>query len=447
MINYSKKKKYNVKNISFLVILLIIFGCFFLNRKEKIYFPKVEDTPVILKEYFSHGQFLNLKLEINEDLTNAEKISLVLKNKKSEYEIYEFQNKSFSILSTGEVINEGIFLDDFKIGEYFTLVKVEKKVEDKIVPFYYKIQNGTAYDNLEYYTIKNKDGVRKITLYFKTITKDEGIITHMMTTVKKSSDENIYDIAIDPGHGAPDSGTEDKFWGTNEVESTNVLKIGLLLKKKLESIGLKVFITRDDDYFPGHYECANTNLRCQDPYGEQGRVTQVHNSYAKYSFDIHVNNTDYLMDYGGVEVYNSIKRNNNFAKLIADKIVEVVNTTHSRKGHFKTLDPGVYKWYLTQDEVNKTAMSNGYEPYQLKGGQVDYLYAIRETGGISTEAYMDGRNLEYRKNLAYNSNRGVETYLIELGYFSYKPDFEKLTTNHELYAEAIFQAIKEYLQK
>ena len=153
------------------------------------------------------------------------------------------------------------------------------------------------------------------------------------------------------------------------------------------------------------------------------------------------------MDYGGVEVYNSIKRNNNFAKLIADKIVEVVNTTHSRKGHFKTLDPGVYKWYLTQDDVNETAMSYGYEPYQLKGGQVDYLYAIRETGGISTEAYMDGRNLEYRKNLAYNSNRGVETYLVELGYFSYKPDFEKLTTNHELYAEAIFQAIKEYLQK
>lgn len=39
---------------------------------------------------------------------------------------------------------------------------------------------------------------------------------------------------------------------------------------------------------------------------------------------------------------------------------------------------------------------------------------LRETGGIATKAYVDGRNPNYGKNMFYNSNIGVEAYLLEL---------------------------------
>ena len=39
---------------------------------------------------------------------------------------------------------------------------------------------------------------------------------------------------------------------------------------------------------------------------------------------------------------------------------------------------------------------------------------LRETGGIVTGAYVDGRNKEFGKNKYYNSNIGVEAYLLEL---------------------------------
>ena len=39
---------------------------------------------------------------------------------------------------------------------------------------------------------------------------------------------------------------------------------------------------------------------------------------------------------------------------------------------------------------------------------------LRETGGIATSAYVDGRNPSYGANMFYNSNIGVEAYLLEL---------------------------------
>ncbi len=56
---------------------------------------------------------------------------------------------------------------------------------------------------------------------------------------------------------------------------------------------------------------------------------------------------------------------------------------------------------------------------------------LRETGGIATGAYIDGRNKEYGKNNYYNSNIGIEAYLLELGYINNDKDREHVLNNQE----------------
>ena len=70
---------------------------------------------------------------------------------------------------------------------------------------------------------------------------------------------------------------------------------------------------------------------------------------------------------------------------------------------------------------------------------------IRETGGIVTGAYIDGRNTKFGKNLYYNSNIGVESYILELGYIINKEDLKNILTKQNLYTDGICKAIEEYL--
>ena len=70
---------------------------------------------------------------------------------------------------------------------------------------------------------------------------------------------------------------------------------------------------------------------------------------------------------------------------------------------------------------------------------------IRELGGIVTGAYVDGRNKTYGANEYYNSNIGIESYLIELGYINNTDDLNNMLTNKNLYVEAIKNTVKEYI--
>ena len=71
---------------------------------------------------------------------------------------------------------------------------------------------------------------------------------------------------------------------------------------------------------------------------------------------------------------------------------------------------------------------------------------LRETGGIATGAYVDGRNTNYSANKYYNSNIGLESYLIELGYMSVQEDLDNILNNSDAYMQAVAESIKtEYL--
>ena len=64
---------------------------------------------------------------------------------------------------------------------------------------------------------------------------------------------------------------------------------------------------------------------------------------------------------------------------------------------------------------------------------------IRETGGIATGAYMDGRNTAFSKNTFYDSNQGIESYLINFGYI--RTDLQVILEQKNGFIDAITQSI------
>ena len=91
------------------------------------------------------------------------------------------------------------------------------------------------------------------------------------------------------------------------------------------------------------------------------------------------------------------------------------------------------------------AKKNNYEPYNITTS-TPFLYIIRETGGISTSAFVDGRNKAYGKNNYFNSNIGIESYFINLGVMKNEKDLNNVVSNYKSYMEGIVKTIIDYYQ-
>ena len=158
---------------------------------------------------------------------------------------------------------------------------------------------------------------------------------------------------------------------------------------------------------------------------------------AKYVFSIHLNSIKDSNSLSGVEIYAPPKVELNLAKAFADNIVKYAKTQYSNLEVTYKQKEGVYV---------SEAEAAGYEPYNVTS-ETPYLYMIRETGGIATKAYVDGRNTSYGKNKYYNSNIGVEAYLLELGYINNDTDLAKLLNEQDDYVKAIVTTIQEELRE
>ena len=119
----------------------------------------------------------------------------------------------------------------------------------------------------------------------------------------------------------------------------------------------------------------------------------------------------------------------------------ILSLTRSKK------KSGVYVRNFTNVDIKamqNRAKKNNYEPYNVDTS-TPYLYIIRETGSIATKAYVDGRNSSFGKNKYYDSNVGIETYVINLGYSKIEEDMNNLNSNYASYMQAIADAIKAVL--
>lgn len=412
------------KKLKFILILIIIGFCYYnfiyLNDVKRIV-EQVEKENFYIDNYLVFGTHLNISGCINKKLEGN--LNLVLKNTKEEIVIDgNFENEEGkTCFYISDKNNEGIYLDGLKQGNYVLLIK---EGADK----FYTLTNDTEYKNIEYYTITRNNKNNKINIDFNKY-RNKNYLSLKIKNI--SLPENVYDITIDPGHGGEDVGASYTLNGTTYYEADLTLEVALHLKEKLEDLGLKVKLTRDSDIY-------------LDAYGDGGRAVIPNEVESKYSLSLHLNSTEGVMYYGGVEVYTPNDITLEFASIMADNISEIVS--YSKKPTDKVLD-GVYYTYFTKTDVKESSedmINNDMEPNDIKVGS-PYMYMIREVGGISTGAYIDGRNEKYGLNKYYNSNKVAEPYLIELGYINYKYDLENLKEKPSAFAEALSKSIEEYL--
>jgi N-acetylmuramoyl-L-alanine amidase len=224
--------------------------------------------------------------------------------------------------STSDEINSGIDLENLSIDNYYLLLKVTYSNSDIK---YYSLENSSEYSNITYYTITKNNTNNKIDISFDKYND----IPYMSINVTKANElpENVYDIAIDPGHGGLDKGATSN----NYIEAEIVLNCALQLKTKLENLGLKVFISRDET-------SSSKEDTANNMYEENGRVNIINGSNAKLMISLHMNDTTYNKNKGGVEVYAPNDCNLEFASLLAKNIVENASSYYSEYTGFKKLD-------------------------------------------------------------------------------------------------------------
>ncbi len=374
---------------------------------------KTDDKNIDIDSLTIYGKHLNMTFNTDKDCV------LILKNndKDLSYKLDLDNNK----LILSKYINDGINLEKLDVGEYIVLLK------DNVTNIYYNVLNKTDYHDNQYYTITRNGKNNLITFNEKTY-NNKKYFTINVSSVKLP--ENIYDIVIDPGHGGVDTGAGNGKYH----ESKFTLDYAKSLKEELEKLGLKVKLTRESDV-------------SIESYGEGSRTGIPYEVKAKLMLDIHLNSSGSSKQ-RGVEIYKASHDNNAFAKILADNIHNETNIPYSNNPMNK-VDDGIYmRVYSAKDIENtkKDAKKYNFEPYNLDN-DVTYYYFIRETGGIMTKAFTDGRNPKKKANPYRNMNQGVEAYLCELAYISQKDDLNMVINNKEHFINGLVKAVIKYVNE
>lgn len=435
------------KVIIILVVIFLAFGGYILYTKlneEKVIPLTAETEKAEISEYFIYGTHLNLTGSLTLDNLEYDNIDLVLYNKDLKLEKKETIDKKFISynlnyeenmntvnFNLSDKINEGLYLDDIENGNYYLFIRISNKIinekeEEEITYKYYSLDNKTSYNETKYYTISKYDN--------KILINSNNEYNTMMFNVEKNADNEIYDIVIDPGHGGMDPGAVVG----NIKETDYTYDMASLLKTSLEDLGLKVKLTWDEN------EVSSNSVI--NYYGKGGRAQISHEVYAKYVISLHLNSS--VPSVRGLEVYTASNINYDFAKELVKNITEKTDIKYSNKSTYKVFN-GIYTHNFTEKEIessNNETIGKNRTPYDITT-KSNYLYMIRETGGIMTGAYVDDRNEEQKGNDYYNSNIGAEAYLIEMCYLSNSNDMSILENGKDKYIEAISNTINDIFLK
>lgn len=418
-----------MKKLIVIICLLIVMGFVgyfvYVNYfEDKGIVP--EEELVSISEYYIYGDHLNIKgsLEIK-DMTYKD-ICLTLYNEKdSDTKIVSSNDGSKIDFYISEYINDGFYLDSLERGNYYLFLKLtyeNEEDEEKPIIKYYSLNNNTNYKETVYYTMSKYDN--------KIVINSDNKYNTMAFDVKKNNDKEIYDITIDPGHGGMDSGGTSK----EHNESYYTMIIGNKIKENLEDSGFKVKLTHEEG------ELTKNNLL--DEYNEHGRAVIPNEVKSKYTFSIHVNKNNYSK-VSGFEIYTPANINYDFAKSIADNLIEYTELNYSTNKLYKMYN-GIYSRNFTEDDIISSLAEyekKGYIPYNVTTNS-NYYYMIRETGGYMTGAYVDNSNPDkVGVNPYYDNNIGNESYLLELGYLSNSSDIGIINNSMDDIAKAISDAI------
>lgn len=291
--------------------------------------------------------------------------------------------------------------------------KLGKSIDQQL--HFSKVENGTYYMfskgqiitsknklNVSYQTI-TRDGVNK-DVNFKT--DEDGIVEVKVTTATSKK----IDILIDASQGEVQGFTASDNKTTEQEMS---LKYALALKSSLQQYGYNVALTRDDDSAPG-------DCQYNDTYCSTGRVAMAYQNNPKLYIAIGFNGTGS----GGFEITDSYLNSHTLARLIKSSISSSITPSERVSGQ---LESGMFNKIYDDADGNK----------------VDYLYLIRETGGLLM-------NSDNAKASDFNTKQvGTETIEVDPGYIGEVSDFEKLNDDSEIdsFTKALAAAIDQYINQ
>ena len=403
-------------------VAIIYFGYTIIKGKTTESPPKfiyedllttIGENKVEVNSFTIYGKYLNLKGDLPTEEGNYE---LVFKNNEEEIKMSSFTDK----FSTSQYINDGINLEKLKTSEYIMLLHNTKSNK------YYNLINKTEYHDNKYYTMTKNKTNNLITFKEETY---QNYNYWLINIQEEKLPNDVYDVVIDPGHGGVDTGAGNGKYN----ESTFTLDYSKALKTALEEEGLKVKLTRESDVQIDHY-------------GEGSRTGIAYETKAKLFLSIHLNSSGSKIQ-KGVEIYKAYEDNNDFAKVLADNIVKYANQVYSNNPQNKKLD-GVYMRVYSAENIaslKKEAKQLGFEPYDFTDHET-YYYFIRETGGIMTHAFTDGRNPKFKANPYRNNNQGTEAYLCELAYISQSNDLNSVINNKDGYIKGLKESVLTYAE-
>ena len=401
-------------------------------KYEQLLFGELQERNAKITKFYTYGTSFGIEGTLDQvDQANFENVKVVLvDNELDEEEIPIEGTVENNVLSFRSAqINNTVLLDNMIAGRTYYL-KLRLKTNNSVEPKYYMFENASKYPDIEYYTVTRNGKNNKIDISFeKCNTVDGKTYSCLYFKVQEAKlPDNVYDVVIDAGHG----GKDDGYTAAGYTEADVCLEISDLIKQHLEKAGFKVAMTRDENNTDTF---TKTNM-----YDDNGRISIACRSNAKYMLSIHITQGNSRMR--GCEVYAPGRCNLNFARLLANKMVEGTNIDFSNDNDNQVFD-GVYVNNYTPHLIQvaaESAENSGYEPYDITE-DTPYIYSIREVGGIATGAYMDGRNTAYGKNKFYNSNKGIESYQINLGYID--KDLYNILNGKEDFAYAITDAFEE----
>lgn len=403
-----------------LIIILILFLGFagYIGydhyKSSRIPVLTLEEQIISIDNLYTYGTHLNIE---GSNLPTGN-LDLVLYNGNFISIPLNITNTNFNL---SDQVNNGYYLEELPLGKYYLFIRNTITENEETNYQYYALKNNSNYQETTYYTLSNQNN--------KIIITNEETYPTMLIEVTKNTNQEVYDIVLDPGHGGMDGGASK--YGYSETDFT--MDIVKKLETKLQSQGLKVKLTREVD-------SLTKNDRLPE-YGPHGRAVIPREVNAKYLFSIHLNSNNYS-NVNGLEIYTAANINYDFAKLLVNNITSNTGIKKSNNKVNKMFD-GIYTRSFTDADVKnsiKEAKDNDMTPYEYST-KSNYYYIIRETGGIVTGAYVDSRNTEILGNPYYNTNTGTEAYLLELGYITNKSDLNNMIDNMDLYVEAIANTI------
>jgi N-acetylmuramoyl-L-alanine amidase len=424
-----------LKKIIFLIaiIIIIVGGYYYYN---KIYLPSLiptiesEKNQASITKYYIYGTHLNLEGNIKKINAKFKNVNLILWNTKTgkskNYKINYSKNVNNVNFNISDEINNGIYLDEIKRGNYELYLKFTYTKDNKKTYKYYSLNNKTDYKTTTYYTLSKTNRQIKITK------NDNSMLIKVQA---KTNKEEVYDIVLDPSCGGSDTGA----YGNGVYESTVTLEMAEKIKENLEKKKIKVKLTRTKD--------SLSETEYFDEYNQGGRAVIPQEVHAKYLLSLQATSNNNSKT-NGISLYTAVGINYDFASSLIENITKTTNQQTSTNT-YQRIDYGIYSHNFTESEINENMNyyeQKGYKKYNVTTNS-NYIYMIRETGGIITGAYVDDSNPDkVGVNPYYKTNLGVESYVLTLGYLTNKDDIEAITTNKEKYAEAISNSIIQELK-